>query len=767
MPKNSEIMMRTYMASMGTSFFVMGTVAVIEVIMLIISVLNEPLYGPFLWRYRAFYIALLCMVLCYTGIMLYIKKDFEKRFRILDSLNPLSAAFFFIWSIGITYHDYLQMGTVDPAVFMTFSLTVPICFYMLPSVYGLIAVLADAAMLFLAVKVPNGPALAINMFIYFAFQMVLGISVLTLKRVLSKEILIVEAQRNEIEKLSAARSLFFSSVSHEIRTPVNAVLGMNDMILRESRDTKISEYAENIRTAGKSLLGVVNDILDFSKLESGRMEIVPEEYHTAVLFSDAAMMVADSARRKGLSFVTDVDSTLPSRLYGDDVRIRQVISNLLSNAVKYTERGSIVLKARYSKLDEDNIALRVSVEDTGIGIREEDVRKLFNAFERLDEKRNRGVEGAGLGLSITEDLLELMGSRLDVSSEYGKGSEFSFLLNQKVASWEPVGDIDSVAKRLKKQERVFREDFVAPEARVLVVDDVDMNIKVFTGFLKQSEIQIDTASSGTEALAKMREHVYDCVFMDHMMPGMDGIQTLETAREDSRIRLEGVPVIALTANAVTGARKMYLSHGFSDYLSKPVDRELLFGLLKKWLPGDKIREKDGVSGGESVPGNEPVTEFAPQEEEILEFLPGDGKVSEFAPQEISGSSVCPDETLDRLKETGLNVDSGLGHAMGDPAFYLEIVNDFAQSFSQKHEVLQEALEKSDWKNYEVFVHAVKSTSKTVGADELAGLAASLEKAASAGDAEFIRKNHAIFMRKFEEKASQIIRSLPASHDCAD
>ena len=222
-----------------------------------------------------------------------------------------------------------------------------------------------------------------------------------------------------------------------------------------------------------------------------------------------------------------------------------------------------------------------------------------------------------------------------------------------------------------------------------------------------------------------------------------------------------MPVIALTANAVTGARKTYLSHGFSDYLTKPVDRELLFDLLKKWLPAEKIREKGSVSGRENGPGNEPVTEFAPQEEEILEFLPGEGDVSGPAPQEKNGPSDCPDEMLERLKEMGLNVDSGLGHAMGDPAFYLEIVNDFAQSFPQKYEVLREALEKSDWKNYEVFVHAIKSTSRTVGADELADLAAGLEKAASAGDADFIRKNHAVFMRKFEEKASQIIRNVPA------
>ena len=388
-----------------------------------------------------------------------------------------------------------------------------------------------------------------------------------------------------------AKSDFLANMSHEIRTPINAILGMNEMILHESQEPAIIEYSANIGNAGKTLLSLVNTILDFSKIEDGKMEIIPVSYDTASVINNLVHSIQERARDKGLELAVDVDESLPSVLWGDDIRISQVIMNLLTNAVKYTERGTVTFSVREQAREGDSIDLLVSVKDTGIGIREEDLHKLFQSFERIEEKRNRNIEGTGLGMAIVSRLLPMMGSQLEVSSVYGEGSEFSFTLRQKIVDERPIGNY---AERLRAgaQQQAHQAGLLASGAKVLVVDDNEMNLKVAANLLKLVGIAPDLAGSGPDAIERIRETDYDVVFLDHMMPKMDGIETLQELRRQG-LPHEGTRVIALTANAIVGAKETYLAAGFDDYLSKPIELSKLEAVLIRCLPEERSRASNG------------------------------------------------------------------------------------------------------------------------------------------------------------------------------
>jgi signal transduction histidine kinase len=319
-----------------------------------------------------------------------------------------------------------------------------------------------------------------------------------------------------------AKSHFLSTMSHDIRTPMNAIIGMNEMILRDSREDGTLMYAESIRTAGNTLLGIINDILDFSKIEAGKMELIDVDYNLVALLNDLVNMVQGKAEEKKLTFQLDVDPNLPRVLHGDELRIKQVITNILSNAVKYTKEGGVVFAISGRECEEaDSIMLHVSVRDTGIGIKEEDLGKLFEAFERIEEKKNRNIEGTGLGMAIAQSFLNMMDSKIQVESEYGKGSVFSFDLKQKVVNREPLGDFDAAFKSYLSERKTYQVPFMAPRARVLVVDDTEINLKVFVSLLSKTKMQIDTAESGDAGIALFKRNLYDVIFLDHMMPVMD------------------------------------------------------------------------------------------------------------------------------------------------------------------------------------------------------------------------------------------------------
>ncbi|MCR5830594.1 MAG: response regulator [Lachnospiraceae bacterium] len=399
-----------------------------------------------------------------------------------------------------------------------------------------------------------------------------------------------------LESASAAKSSFLANMSHEIRTPINAVLGMDEMILRECKDDQILEYANDIDSAGHQLLSLVNDILDFSKIESGMMELHPVEYELFSIMNDCYNMIYMRAKRKELEFTVENDPDIPAFLYGDEVRIRQIIMNLLTNAVKYTKDGSVRLIFSYEKTDDRNIRLIVSVKDTGIGISEENRKYLFDSFKRIDEKSNRNIEGTGLGLSITRKFTEMMGGEITVESVLYEGSTFTVAIPQLIADKGTVGNFGERLshKREKsvedsgKDKSAKKDRFTAPRARVLVVDDVKMNLNVVRLLLKNTGMQIDLASSGDECLKYTLVKRYDVILMDHMMPIMDGIETLHKLREQADGLNADTPVVALTANALVGAQEMYLEEGFVSYISKPVKSVDLEAALVKLLPKDKV-----------------------------------------------------------------------------------------------------------------------------------------------------------------------------------
>lgn len=398
---------------------------------------------------------------------------------------------------------------------------------------------------------------------------------------------LAKLERDEADRANEAKSSFLANMSHEIRTPINAVIGMNEMILRESTESAIKQYAYDARSSANTLLGIINDVLDFSKIESGKMEIIPVEYELKNVVTDLINMIEKRARDKGLELLVNVHPDLPSKLYGDDVRIKQVVTNLLTNAVKYTERGSVTMTF-HGHMYGDMLQLFVCVEDTGIGIKQEDLEKLFSAFERIEEKRNRNIEGTGLGMNITTQLLHLMGSSLEVSSEYGKGSVFSFVLEQKVMDTSPIGQV--LQKEEEKVSYQYKESFYAPDAKILVVDDNQMNCKVFKALLKKTEVQVTECYSGAECLQLTEEYKFDMIFLDHMMPELDGLETFHLLRSDAANLNLDTPVVVLTANAMSGAKEQYMEEGFDAFLAKPIVPKELEHMLQDMLPQELLKE---------------------------------------------------------------------------------------------------------------------------------------------------------------------------------
>lgn len=529
----------------------------------------------------------------------------------------------------------------------------------------------------------------------------------------------------ELQKANQAKSTFLANMSHEIRTPINAVLGMNEMILREGGSEKIENYATDIQKAGQTLLALINDILDFSKIESGKMEIFAAEYELSSLLNDNYNMIAMQARAKNLEFIVENNPTLPSALCGDEVRIRQILINLLSNAVKYTNEGTVRLKADWKPLDGRQILLVFSVEDTGVGIKKENTAQLFELFQRIEEKNNRNIEGTGLGLAITSQLLELMNGTIRIDSEYGKGSVFTVEIPQEIVKDEPLGDFSQKYLQIRGPQADVTENFIAPQARVLVVDDVPMNLKVIKELLHRTEIRIDTAESGEECLRQIQRESYDIIFLDHMMPQMDGLETLREMKKMLGNPNYKTPVIMLTANAVLGAKEEYLQAGFTDYLSKPVQGQVLEKMVRKYLPEELVLSAE-------------ITQT--ETEEPQDALSNDNTEQDFI-----------------TKLNFLNTEQALMYCGHKEELYREFLNDYVtDAFPQE---LEELYRKQDWESYRRQAHTLKSLSLSIGADEFSEMAKQMEyllKDAKVGEAE---RFHEPFVYAYRELLAKIKDAL--------
>ena len=529
-------------------------------------------------------------------------------------------------------------------------------------------------------------------------------------RILEKQVRMAEEARADAVVANEAKSVFLANMSHEIRTPINAVLGMDEMILRESREKQIRDYAMDIHTAGLSLLAIINDILDLSKIESGKMEIVPVEYDLSSVIHDLVNMIMLRAKKKNLDFQVCIDGKLPSRLFGDDVRLKQIITNILTNAVKYTEKGTVWMRVSGVQDGEDEI-LHVEIEDTGIGIKKEDMGKLFEAFQRIEEKRNRNIEGTGLGINITMKLLSLMGSRLNVESEYGRGSKFWFDLRQKIMSLVPLGDFEDRVRQMS-EDHVYKKSFIAPEAEILVVDDNSMNRKVFAALLKPTKVKITEADGGQRAIELASSRHFDIIFMDHMMPAIDGVEALHRIRSLTDYPCKDTPIYVLTANAVAGAKEMYLEEGFQGFLSKPVVAEKLEEAIRESLPDHML-----------LPADEDEEDEAREEDTaFLDDLP----IVEGMDWQIAFLHLPGKELLESsLKEFYSLIELHAGK-----------LQKMKEGFPEERDA------------YRIQVHGMKSAAALLGIIPLSGMAKILEFAARDGDFDRIDALNGIFIEEW-------------------
>lgn len=618
----------------------------------------------------------------------------------------------------------------------------------------------------------------------------------------------------EIEKVARAKSDFLANMSHEIRTPMNAALGMAEMALREEMSPTVREYIHQIRSAAKSLLVIINDILDFSKIESGKMEITPVTYEPQSVINDISSIISTRIGTKNIEFIMDISPKMPHRLHGDSVRVQQILMNLLTNAVKFTTQGQVKLTMECVPAGGDTVMLHASVSDTGSGIKREDLNKLFQSFQQLDSKRNRNIEGTGLGLVICRQLLTLMNGNISVESEYNKGSTFSVTLPQRLVSestieiktddlpktailinnsylkaqvlhdldrigvshmdieeasslpehvdyliaertmysdkvrdmfnrgGEPVkcividnfgssaGELEGDGVRVIRKPVYFlnlyaalglipeyshgdeeEEDFLftAPDAHILIVDDNSVNLTVAKGLIAPLEMQVDTAMNAGETIEKVKGMMYDLIFMDHMMPEVDGVETTRIIR---RLMPEyaDVPIIALTANAIGGTREMFLREGMNDFLPKPVDSKDIISMVRKWLPEDKL-----------IPVNK---------------------------QEAIRQQQAKNEA-DPLRIEGLNIEQAQS-LLGSESLYMAVLKEYYLTIDKKSSLIEDYYRNGLWKEYTIEVHSLKSTSRQIGADELAAMAAELEKAGKESNTEFIKAKHGELMRVYKD-----------------
>ena len=518
---------------------------------------------------------------------------------------------------------------------------------------------------------------------------------------------------------SQIKSEFLKNMSHEVRTPINAILGYNEMLIKETNESQTAAYAANVQKAGRTLLYIMNDILDFINIDNGSLMLEEGSYSTLSMLQDMVTYGEHHADKKKLEFRVSIDQNIPCELCGDMSRLIQITNNLISNAIKFTRKGFVEFQIAWRDLDAGNGLLMVQVSDSGIGMTQDSIRQIGKSFSRVDQRNTRNIQGIGLGLSIVTKLLGLMGSKLEVQSQYEKGSTFSFEIKQKVMDAAPVGEVEWGKSRMAPSGVADLGNYpclLAPEARILAVDDNEMNLELFQGLLRETKIQIETAANGEQALECMESGSYHVIFLDHMMPFMDGVETLREMRK--RKLCQKVPVIALTANAITGAKEEYLKEGFNDYLPKPVIQKQLEELLFKYLPEDVIQKENAIS--KNTTGSRGESSF-------LERIP--------------------------LLDTNM----GMEYCCGSEELYKEVLEAYLKNGRSGE--MQQSFEEEDWGNYRIQAHALKSASLSIGARELSEQARLLEVAARDGNISYIKGHHEEVSRQYQTLLDEVEQAL--------
>ena len=716
-------LMKKKKSRMHTLFGIILSVGILEIIFDIVTVytvnhletvsplLNTIVHRIFLWLM----ILYMCLVYVYCVALV------EEKRKARLGISKLAVTVLLIATLGVVFLPLYYVETpitnysFGPVAFVTYgsaAVYIIIALWMVIKYWKileykqktalLIAIITQILVLLYQAAVPTA---LITSFAIAIVGVGLFLSVESPDSILIEKL---DEEKRRADAANNAKTAFVANMSHEIRTPINSVLGMNEMIMRESSEDNIREYAGDIQYSAQALLGIINDILDIAKIETGKMEIIPVSYNLRDFLYNIVNMMSLKARTKDLDLEAVVDENLPNMLEGDDIRIRQVLINLLNNAVKYTHSGKVSLHTELESFGKGKVKIKFTVKDTGIGIKEEDIEKLFVAFERIEEKRNRNIEGTGLGINICVQLLEMMNSSLQVESEYGKGSKFSFVLEQKVNGDEVVGEFD-IKKRREMELNQYKAVFIAPDANVLVVDDNAMNRKVFRNLLKQTKVQVDEAENGEKCLTMIKEKHYDIIFMDHMMPGMDGIETFHAMKTMPDHLCQNTPVVILTANAVIGAKENYLKEGFDAFLSKPVEPARLEKVIFEMLPDDLVRKSEPVQ--------------SEKEKSQIEFPIIDGV----------------DFAYGRIHFPG---DEDLQESMH--LFYRVLTSE-----SKKLEEFFENMTTDEGLNsYRIQVHSMKNSATLVGIVTLSGMAKVLEDAARKCDRETIAAMTPIFLKEW-------------------
>ena len=709
------------------------TLCIIILAVLVIFCIFLSLDNFFRGDYLVAKYALFCAVMTAIAVINFCICRFGKKKRPWLMHLAINIQCFVYW---ITFAFFLYTGGTEGSSIFLFFVGVPIVFFFFNLFYGLYFNLVFFIIMVVYFYSPLSELGYRFPEVYFQRLPMMFLATVVMCAIAQYEIVKARIRQDvaldQAKRANEAKTDFLANTSHEIRTPINAVLGMNEMILREAskaealedpdpavyRDAfkKIKSYSGNVDSAGNNLLAIINDILDFTKIEEGKMDIVPVEYQLSSVLNDVSNMIYFKAGEKKLGFTTDIDENLPDNLFGDVVRVRQIITNILNNAVKYTDEGSVSLRISGTRPDctengKPILNLIVEVKDTGIGISKENIGKLFVKFERLDLVRNSTKEGTGLGLAITKMLLDMMHGRIDVDSEYGKGSTFTVTIPQGIISDEPIGNFREKFEKSIGEKNDHHESFIAPSAKVLVVDDTRMNLIVATEILKDTKMFVDTAISGRDAVKMTLKTRYDVILMDQRMPEMDGEETLHEIRSFPGSPNRHTPVICLTADAVVGAKERYISKGFDDYLSKPIESKVLENMLRKYISPDKVQ-----------------------------IVGRDEKVSEKKAAEAMNKA-GDKRGLEYLAKCGIDIKKGISNCGGEEEFYRSILLEYLNSSDEKKNKLEQHLKDGDMEGYGIQVHSLKSTSATIGAMALSEKALELEHLAKEGRAGEVRLKH--------------------------